>query len=231
MNRWHIAGPAALLLIVTPLRVHAQDVRGPGSLPPLLTEAEEIALAESAAPTHIAQDAGIYVLRRGGYLPIRPSRNGFTCLVERSHPTSLEPICFDAEGGRTIVPRILEVAALREHGADSATVADAVAEGFRSGRYRVPERAGVAFMLSPATRFFNPQTGQVETGHPHLMFYSPHLRNADIGSMGEHAASGPDTPFVIEEGSPGAYIVVLVGAPAAPGAERPFPRAETEELR
>jgi len=211
MNLRCIVVPAVVLLLVHPWRACAQESSERASLPPLLPEAEEIALAESAAPEDIARDAAIYVLGRDGYTLARSGRNGFTCLVERSHPASLEPICYDAEGTATILPRVLEVAALRRSGADPAAVRTAIAEGYRVGRFRAPQRPGVAYMLSPATRFYNPETGKVEPGHPHVMFYAPYLRNENIGSPGEFGVTGTGMPFVIEEGSPDAYIVVLVG--------------------
>src|SRR5271155_5500298 len=44
----------------------------------------EIAMARSAAPQAIAQDASILVLGKGGYKTAVDGKNGFTCLVERS---------------------------------------------------------------------------------------------------------------------------------------------------
>ncbi|HXE57650.1 MAG TPA: hypothetical protein VNK43_06580 [Gemmatimonadales bacterium] len=202
-------------LVLAPWQtVSAQSTTRP-RLPPLLSEAEEIALAESAAPESIARAAAVYVLERGGYVLKRPGTNGFTCLVGRSHPMSIEPICFDAAGTESVVPRMLDAAALRASGADSATVAASIAEGYRTGRYRAPGRTGVAYMLSPHTRFHDPATGRTEPGSPHVMVYAPYLRNRDIGSPGEHALPDRSMAFVIEEGTPQAYIILPVGTPAA----------------
>ena len=40
--------------------------------------------------------------------------------------------------------------------------------------------------------------------HPHVMSYAPYLTNADIGSNGKD----PYAPWILNEGSPHAYIVV-----------------------
>lgn len=143
------------------------------SVPRPQSREDEIALAESAAPAYVARDATIYVLGENGYTVARHGDNGFTCLVERSHPASLEPVCYDAEGSRAIVPRMLEVAAWRARGLDEAAIAARVTEGYRSGRFRAPRRTGVAYMLSTRMYFHDPATGAVERGHPHLMFYAP----------------------------------------------------------
>lgn len=215
-----VTSALALLALTASAPALAQAPQGGRpELPPLLPREREIVLAESAAPSHISREASIYLLQRGGYTLARTGTNGFSCLVERDHPRSLEPICYDAEGSETILPRVLEAAALRERGADSATVSNAIAEGFRTGRYRAPRRTGIAYMISPETRFFDATTGRTEPGAPHLMFYAPHLTNRDIGSLGEAHATGGHHPFVIEEGSPTAYIIVLLpsAAPAPAG--------------
>jgi hypothetical protein len=49
------------------------------------------------------------------------------------------------------------------------------------------------------------------------MIYAPYLRNVDIGSPGEEAAGDHALPFVIEEGSPEAYIIVPMIPPPAEG--------------
>jgi hypothetical protein len=200
----------AILLLLLAIPPVARAQTRPPVLPPLLPIEREIALAESAAPPDVARDASVWVLRRGGYILGRAGTNGFACLVERSHPLGLEPICYDAEGADTLLPVMLESAALREQGLDSAAVALAVADGYRTGRFRAPRRTGVAFMLSTETRFHDAATGASIPVPPHLMFYAPYLTNRDIGSPGEDRA-GPHRPFVIEEGRPNAYIVVMVG--------------------
>src|SRR6202795_2945737 len=43
----------------------------------------EIALARTAAPPSISDDAEVMVLTRDGYKSVAPGKNGFMCLVER----------------------------------------------------------------------------------------------------------------------------------------------------
>ncbi len=49
---------------------------------------------------------------------------------------------------------------------------------------------------------------------PHVMMYTPYLTNADLG--GDMTGNSP--VFVINEGEPGAYLIVPV-----PGAEKDVP--------
>ena len=47
---------------------------------------------------------------------MRESQDGFTSIVQHSLPAASELQCMDAEGARTILPRILRVAELRAEG-------------------------------------------------------------------------------------------------------------------
>ena len=59
-----------------------------------------------------------------------------------------------------------------------------MADGFASGRYRAPAKAGVAYMLSPL-RYKIDESGAVTRSNPnpHVMFYGPGLTDADIGGV------------------------------------------------
>ena len=65
-------------LVAVPV-LHAQR-----QLPPLLPPDREMALAESAAPRAVTDEASIFLLHRGGFVIARQGNNGFTCFVARS---------------------------------------------------------------------------------------------------------------------------------------------------
>lgn len=202
--------PVCLLgsLCVTAV-AHAQ------SRPELLPREREVALALSAAPPHIAEDATVYALEANGYVKVREGTNGFTCLVVRDHPQDLAPVCHDPEGTLTLVPRLLRTAALRAAGRGEEEVRQEINEGLRTGRHQMPRRVGIAYMLSTEARAFVPRLGRAESLRPHVMLYAPYLRNRDIGAR---ADGPPDLPFVISEGEFNAYIVMSV-----PDQDRPIP--------
>ncbi len=166
-------------------------------------DAEEITLALSALPESLREGAGVYVLGPKGYKLSRASTSGITCLVSRSRPDTLEPICWDREGSETILPLALAKAEWQAGGATEAEVTRREAEGFASGKFRAPKRGGVSYMLSAENWVFNGQ--RVVRYHPHVMMYAPYLTNADIGANGKD----PLAPWILNEGSPHAYIIVV----------------------
>jgi hypothetical protein len=167
------------------------------------SETEEVALALSALPETLRATAGVHVLGPKGYRRIRESTSGINCLVERSRPDTQEPICWDREGSDTIMPAVSAQAEWRATGLSDEEVKRRLAEGFASGRFRAPRRGGVAYMLSAENYVFNGQ--RVVRYLPHVMFYAPYATNADIGATGKD----PHAPWVLNEGSPHAYIIVV----------------------
>jgi len=183
--------------------------------PPLLERSREVALALSACPKHLAGGAAVYALEKRGYVKVREGQNGFTALVQRSLPNSVEPRCMDAEGTRTHLPRTLKMAELRAQGKTRQEIRLAVAEMYARGQLQPPRRAGVDYMLSTENVVpVDEERGLVAPYPPHLMFYVPYLGNADLGSDGN--PTGP--AFVVDEGTPYALLIVPV-APSRPGTE------------
>jgi hypothetical protein len=176
----------------------------PGFVRPA-TEAAEIQMALSALPPSMRAAAAVHVLGPKGYRLARPGTSGVHCLVARSRPDTQEPECWDQEGAETIMPSVLAEAEWRAAGLGETEVKRRLAEGFASGAFRAPRRPGVAYMLSADNWVFNGQ--KVIHYHPHLMLYAPYLTNKDIGSDGRD----PKAPWILNEGSPHAYIIVVTG--------------------
>jgi hypothetical protein len=119
----------ALVLQFTMARDAAAQLPTNGPIP-LMDRQREIALALSACPAAVAENAGIYALEPLGYVKVRDSRNGFNAIVQHSGPGAQEPQCMDAEGTRTILPRILKVADLRAQGRSAEEIKRIVADAF-----------------------------------------------------------------------------------------------------
>src|SRR5262245_1838810 len=111
-------------------------------LPETLPRAQEVELALSAAPAHLRKGAGVYAFEKNGFVQVRASSNGFTCIVNRDHPLSRKPTCYDSEGARTILPKVLRVGQLLAQGVSLPAIESEIAEGFRSGRFVAPRRPG-----------------------------------------------------------------------------------------
>lgn len=171
----------------------------------------QVELALSAAPPEISQHATVYVLQPTGYVKTRTGTNGFSCLVEHQYLDTYEPICYDAEGSATILEARLYRERLRASGLSEAEVAGRIARAYKGGKLKAPRKPGFAYMMARDSRLFDPFTNEVVQGPPHLMFYAPYARSKDFGGfVGMHA------PFVLFEGQPDTFIIVVPGAMVAP---------------
>ncbi len=171
---------------------------------PVLPRALEVELALSAAPKHLRDEATVWTLEQTGYTVARKGRNAFTCVVSR-RAGDLFPVCWDAEGARSLLPLNVEDARLRLAGKSGAEIDAIVAAGFKSGDYHAPARAGLAYMLSPM-RYRIDEHGVVTrtVSNPHLMFYGPNLTDSDIGGARGAFVSmnrvGPDGMMIVPVG-------------------------------
>jgi hypothetical protein len=172
---------------------------------------ERIKLAESAAPPEISGKATVYLLERNGYVKVREGSNGFSCFVDRQTPFNQEPTCFDAEGSATTLVSRLFVEEQRGLGRTEEQIAVAVEAGYKSGKFRPPQKPGIVYMMSNNGYLLIP--GKTELIHipAHLMFYAPYATSKDIGSP----PAAMSMPRVIREGQPDAYIIVIPGQPTA----------------
>jgi hypothetical protein len=171
---------ASLAVLVAPAA--AQSGSGSDRLPPLMDEAAEIRLARSAAPPSISGDADVWVLRRGGHVKARSGSSGVACIVQRDHPESLYPICYDAEGARTILRIAIRQQQLREQGLSSDQVAAEIEAALERGELSAPERSAIAWMQSAEQVIFNGADGpRVGAWQPHVMVYVPYATTESTG--------------------------------------------------
>src|SRR5262245_2140624 len=79
-----------------------------------VSRAQEIALARTAAPSLIAERAGIWVLGERGYEKAVEGSNGFGCIVQRgTSGQSLIPRCDEASGVSALFPLFFLLEELR----------------------------------------------------------------------------------------------------------------------
>src|SRR5688500_9387403 len=120
-------------VLATTLAIHAAEGQsaaagrtGPRAL---LPREREIALARSAAPAAASRDATVMVLTERGFEVAVQGTGGVTCVVNRSHPESLEPHCFDAEGSATVLPMELRRTELLRDGRSTEEIDREIAAG------------------------------------------------------------------------------------------------------
>jgi hypothetical protein len=143
------------------------------------TQAEEIALARSAAPSSISTAAEVLVLGEHGYETAVKGTNGFVCFVERGwaapfddpefwSPTPRAPNCFNATAVRTELPQQMKRAEWALSGASKAEIVERTRAAFANHTFKTPEPGAMTYMLSKDTR-----NSAGESWLPHVMFFVP----------------------------------------------------------
>jgi hypothetical protein len=190
------------------------------AMPPKL----ETKFALSAAPPRVREAASVYLLDPAkGYYLSRPGSNGVTCIVQRTDWEMPElrddvywPVCYDATGTKTYLKTIMDAAAMRAQCIGAAAMKAEIERRYRDKTYKVPDKAGVSYMVGPVMRAVGPPDMQVHTmAMPHLMFYAPYVTNADIGASPDfNDRSSLIYPFLdkhTESGAEHSYIIQPLG--------------------
>jgi hypothetical protein len=161
----------------------------------------EIALAMSAAPPSIADNAEVLVLGKAGYETARTGKNGFTCVVERSwgadfddpefwNPKIRGPQCFNAAAMRSVYPSYRMRTEWVLAGVPKAELLQRTRAAVAAKEIIAPEAGAMCYMMSKDGYLGDKAGGH---WHPHLMFYFPHLDAADWGAglKGSPVLGGP----------------------------------------
>jgi hypothetical protein len=175
----------------------------------MANQAEEIALARTAAPASISNDADVMVLGASGYVTAMKGTNGFVCFVERSWAAFFDdpvfwnfknrsPNCFNAAAVRSVLPALLErtqwvLAGVSKAEMQTRTKTSAAAN-------TEPEPGSFSYMMSKQG-YLNDDDGP---WHPHLMFFASHTTAAAWG------ANLPGSPVFASEGGPNQTTIFYV---------------------
>ncbi len=173
----------------------------------IMPRAREIALAKSAAPPAVSDSATVFVLTDRGWEEAVRGTNGVACHVNRSWLESVEPHCFDAEAAATIMPMEMRRTELLHQGRSPAEADPDHADGLAPGRFRVPRRPALSWMMSAAQRLISDDGRAVGAWRPHLMVYYPFLTAADLGLGANQDARGA---ILVDPGRPTANLMVIV---------------------
>lgn len=166
---------------------------------------EQVRIAKLAAPADVSEHADIFALGNHGYELVEHGINGFSCLIEREKPETMEPECYDAEGTKTTLAVRFFREQERAKGVSEVEIDRAVKDGYSSGRFKAPARPGIVYMLSKYNYVFNPETQRIMHFPGHLMFYAPYATEATIGS-------GKGAPFIVHPGEPDALMIVVAAS-------------------
>lgn len=153
------------------------------------SEADEIALARSAAPPSVSKDAEVLVLGAHGYDTAAKGTNGFVCIVERAwandfgkddfwNPKVRGPICFNPAAVRSVLPTYLTRTQWVLAGVPVAQMILRTKAALKSGVIAPPEPGAMCFMLSKGG-YLSDSGGH---WHPHLMFFVPRTAPSEWGA-------------------------------------------------
>jgi hypothetical protein len=155
----------------------------------MASQSDEIALARSAAPASISNDAEILTLAGRGYETAAKGKNGFVCIVERAwaneydsaefwNPKVRGPICFNAAAARSVLPAYLRRTEWALAGASKAEMLDRTKAALAAKTITAPEVGAMCYMMSKNGYL----SGADGPWRPHLMFFLPHTEGAAWGA-------------------------------------------------
>jgi hypothetical protein len=189
-----------LAALSAPWPAAAQDAKQPyPAMAPLqqylMDRDAEIALARSAAPDAISQDATILVLTRHGYETAVEGKNGWVCMVDRAwggmfdnpefwNPKVRAAGCLNPPAARSVVPLDTKRTELVLAGHSKAEIVAAFAAAFDKKEFPALEPGSVCYMMGKASYL----TDQGGHNLPHLMFYDS---VKDAATWGANLANSP----------------------------------------
>ena len=162
----------------------------------VMAEPGEAAIARSAAPPAISNDADVMVMGAHGYETVAKGKNGFVCIVERSwasdvndaefwNPKERAPICFNAAAARTVLPTYLQRTEWVLAGATREDIITRTNARQATNPIPDPEIGSMCYMMSKFG-YLSDKAG----GHwrPHLMFFMP--KRIDPSEWGANLPGG-----------------------------------------
>ena len=214
------------LLSVWVATAHGQAPRYPPIDQYLMRQADEIALAKTAAPPNISDRATIKLLTRSGFEVAQKGDNGSVCMVMRgfSAPTYSPaqfrdlvydatvraPICFTPAAARTAMPYYELRTKLALQGRSPDEIAAAVAVAYAQGQLPKRDEATFAYMWSAKQNL----ASGIGHWHPHVMIFAPYYDNAGVGG---NPFGSPLPQLTDDAGTPFAVVVIPIDDKLAVG--------------
>jgi hypothetical protein len=166
----------------------------------------EIALARTAAPPAVSNEATVLVLTRRGYEKVVEGTNGFLCFVDRAwsspfddpefwNPKNRSPVCVNAPAVRSVLPVTFRLTELALAGLTREQMLARMKASIAKKEFGPPEIGSMSYMMS-RQQYLNDRDVH---WHPHLMFYMPGEMNptawgANLPSGSAVYGGGSDLP-------------------------------------
>ena len=213
-----------LLYLVLSISLWAAPAHAQASMYPpieqyLMSQADEVALAKTAAPANISDQATVKIFTKTGFGVAHQGDNGNVCMVMRgfSAPTYSPapfrnlvydatvraPICFTPLAVREVMPYYELRTKLALQGKNPDEIAAGVAAAYAVGD--LPNRSGVSFAYMWSAHQ-NLASG-IGHWHPHVMVFSPYYDNPMVGG---NPFGSPLPQLTDDAGTPFSVIVIPV---------------------
>lgn len=203
-----ISSLALLAALVAALPAHAQETKT-SSYPSMAPRDQyrmerdaEIALARSAAPASVSQDAEVMLLGRHDYETTVKGKNGFVCMVLRSwtagtddpefwNPKVRSPICFNPPAVRSYLPQVIMKTKAILAGQSKDQMVEEIRVALDKKELPSQEPGAMCYMMSKQGHLSD-RDGH---WHPHLMFFVPLSDPTTWGAdlQGSPILAAPDT--------------------------------------
>lgn len=199
--------PLSASIAVAVVLAGGAAVAGPDAT--ISSEACESALALSALPARLRNEANTYVWKDGDYRLTGTGDGRFHCFVARNHPASVIPQCFTASGVDNIMAGEVYRSKLVLNGADPDDAVSAFEAQVAEGAFVAPEEPGINYMMSAYNWIYQSSRDEFIRVPPHVMFFAPHVEPADVGAATfQQAVAQKGIPMVVESGIH-AYMVTF----------------------
>ncbi|HEY6928062.1 MAG TPA: hypothetical protein VJA66_00165 [Thermoanaerobaculia bacterium] len=195
------------------------------------SQAAEIALARSAGPAAVSDQAEILVLGAHGYETAVKGTNGFVCLVARSwgkdfdqpefwNPKIRTPHCLNAAAASSVLPDYLKRTQWVLAGVSKEEMVARTKAALAAHEIGSPAPGSMAYMLSKEQYIQDPQPGAEARWYPHVMFFVPATEGSIWGAnfrggpiFSTTSTTEPITTFFVvtpkwSDGSLGPYVPV-----------------------
>lgn len=217
-----------LLVGISVSTARAQAPKYPPIEQYLMPQAEEVALAKTAAPANVSERATIKVLTNTGFEVAQPGGNGSVCMVMRGFsaptyspaqfrnlvydPTVRAPICFTPAAARIVMPYYELRTKLALQGKNPEEIAAGVEAAYAKGE--LPKRDEVSFGYMWSRRQ-NLASG-IGHWHPHVMIFAPYYDNPQVGG---NPFGSPLPQLSDDAGTPFSVVVIPVDDKLAVGGD------------
>jgi len=178
----------------------------------LMPEADEIALARSAAPKAVSDDAEVMVLGKEGYVTAAKGTNAFLCIVERGwagdssfadfwNPRQRAPICFNPAAAKTYAPIFLMKTRLALAGKSKKEIVEATSTALDKKLLPALDPGAMCYMMSKQ-QYLNDED---KNWRPHLMFF---VQGDEAKSWGANVPGSP----VMAANDPEEHVTIFMVA-------------------